>query len=192
MTGGRLLAAHQDQQRAKHRKRVQTIRNTLTGDMKQLVDDTKAADKEAERLLKSSQQEELSAETYTLIQKKRPVTELSKRYRDLSKRLPDLSLTSYEFDDEWYDSFEQDIEQFEKETRQTFGPLQNAIEALKSKRELLKARQGEDAVYCVACGKASPPSPYCRECGMRRYKELTCRECGEQNTLSRYMPSLKQ
>ena len=173
-------STYRDQQRAEHRKRVQAIRNTLTGDVKQLIDDTKAADKEAGRLLKSSQHDELTAETYTLIQKRRPVTELSKRYRELSKRLPELSLTSYEFDYEWYDSFEQEIEQFEEETRQTLGPLQNAIEALKSKKELLKARQGEDAVYCVACGSASPPSPYCRECGMRRYKELTCRECGER------------
>ena len=171
---------YREQRRAHYEKRIKTIRNTLTFNLKQLVDEIKIADKEAEQLLQSAQHEGLRPEMSALNQKRTPLDEQMKQYRELMKRLRNLNTTAYEMDDEWYDSYEKEIVQWEQEARQTLPPLQDALNRLKQKKDVLKMQQGKDAAYCMACGTASPPSPYCRKCGERRAQELVCRGCGQK------------
>ncbi|MCP4398676.1 MAG: prepilin-type N-terminal cleavage/methylation domain-containing protein [bacterium] len=171
---------YREQRRARDEKRVKLIRQKLAFELKQLFDDMEVTDEEAEQASQDAQQAGLQPAVSALIQKKHPLGEHAKCYRELMKRLPELSSVGYGLDDEWYDSYEQEIGQWEQEARQIMPPLQQALEHLKRKKDLLKTEQGEDAAYCMACGAASPPSPYCRECGKRRYAELSCRGCAQR------------
>ncbi len=168
--------AYRAEQRAKNKERIEAIRIKLTRAVKQIIDDIKVADMEAERLVQISAQTGLDAERGALIQKRKPVSEFTKEYRELVKRRPEIASDLYDY--EWYDSFEQEVDQFGKEAKQILEALRNALGTLKSKKHALHAQRAEHEVYCIACGHAAPPFPYCRECGTRCSQELTCRECG--------------
>ena len=174
---------YREQRRAHYEKHIKTIRNRLALDLKQLFDEIRDADKEAERLLQGTQREEFQHEVSVLSSKRPPLGKLTKEYRGLVKRQPDLNSIEYGTDDEWYDSFDKETDRWEQEARQILPPLQHALETLKQKKQTFKSKHGENAAYCMACGAASAPSPYCPKCGKRRCKELHCRGCGQKMLL---------
>ncbi len=170
---------YQEHVKQQQRERIAAIRTQVTGTVKQKLDDTVVAGKEAERLIAACPQSERATERDVLREQRKPVSDLEKAYRELVKRLPDQGFLSDLSDQTWYETFQQDVEQLQNDIQTVLQTLQRHIRVMKEKKERLRSeRSGE--VYCAACGSASTPSPYCSQCGTPRARESACRGCGAQ------------
>lgn len=174
---------YRQQQRERLKARLAGLRAKLSVEVRQIAEQLRITDNEAERLIALSAQSELAPQRDLLIEKRKPVAELQKAYHELEKRLPDLRAVSDLFDRAWYDDFKQEIEQFADDAQRTLHDLQQGLAALQERKDALRS-QCSDAVYCMACGMASPPSSFCPACGAPRARELTCLECGQQALLA--------